>query len=310
MEAQAFLNIDGTMFIAAFQKTADDPTRTWLVILRKTGETFQTTFRKEHLFSACKPLLGITDIAQEGLHEVSWEARYSGTGAAVRLLFIYLTNNGQCYEVSESRNHQAPAEPIAPRVAITPEPDSVTRPTIEKLAISRGFLQAPADPDDTRYAVGAWHSDNGTRRSGRITLKYYPGDPSNKSSETARLETNNVVWIAKFKGALYGYDREKDRHFVVYSPAWVYNWIDGLAWTGVLWFCDCRRSSLFCFEMIEGNDNEATLSYYDLYQGRRLPIISNLSTDHGILIINDHMKIDVAKLATTKDGVSVDGVSV
>ncbi|MHB8252165.1 MAG: hypothetical protein ACYDEV_00340 [Acidiferrobacter sp.] len=212
-----------------------------------------------------------------------------------------MTSSSNDYELAESRNHQAPAEPVAWKVKITPEPDATARSIIEQLALSRGFLQkAHIDPDDAADAVPLWHSDNGTRRSGPIKLRYYGGEPRNRSSETAVLETEGMVWCAKFKGALYGHDRKNDRHFVVYSPAWFYDWVDCLAWNGVLWFCDRNRSGLFCFEMISSHGSDARLSYYNRYDGKPLAHISKLAVENGVLIVDGDTAIDRAQLSEDK----------
>lgn len=212
-----------------------------------------------------------------------------------------MTSTGEYYEIAESRNHQAPAEPVAWKVKITPEPTAAARSTIERLALSRGFLQETRiDPNDAAYAVPLWHSDNGTRKSGIIKLRYYPGRLRDGSSGTALLETEHMIWIAKFKGALYGYDRRKDYHFVAYSPAWSYDWVDCLAGNEALWFCDRNRSGLFRFELLHDNDSNAILSYYNCYCSEPLPRISKLVVGRGVLIVNDDITIDPAQLSEDK----------
>lgn len=299
MDAHAFKNIDGTVFIAAFHRTANDAASAGVSVLRKVGNTFQVIFHKNCGFSRCAPLLRLTDLDTDGLREVSWEGRDVGTGAAARRLCVYMTSTGEYYEIVESRNHQAPAEPVAWKVQIAPEPKGAARATIERLALDRGFLQEiRIDPNDAAYAVALWHSDNGTRKSGSIKLRYYPGRPLDESTETASLETEYMSWIAKFKGALYGYDRRTDSHFVAYSPAWSYDWVDYLTGDEVLWFCDRNRSGLFRFELSQDNHHsEARLSYYDRYCGKPLPHISKLVVGDGILIINDDVIIDPAQLS-------------
>jgi hypothetical protein len=82
--------------------------------------------------------------------------------------------------------------------------------------------------------------------------------------------------------------------------AWFYDWVDCLAWNGVLWFCDHNRSGLFCFERISNHGSDARLSYYNRYDGKPLAHISKLAVENGVLIVDDDTAIDRAQLSEDK----------
>ena len=116
-----------------------------------------------------------------------------------------------------------------------PNADTSLLENISRTAARQGFLQRPLL---LRLRIKGWDLQHkgGTKQD---------GENSTYSIETSLLPRtaaipfsvvttpfSSRVWISYFKGSLVEYDPVRDRHCVVYSPAWFYNWVKCMVFDG------------------------------------------------------------------------------
>jgi hypothetical protein len=87
-----------------------------------------------------------------------------------------------------------------------------------KLRIFDTTAAGPKSPDVL------WYVDNGFLKTGKVTLRRFPGPPQFGASEKAKLRDGNIEWHAFFKGPVIGHDLLLDESFVVYGPPTMYHW--------------------------------------------------------------------------------------
>lgn len=102
--------------------------------------------------------------------------------------------------------------------------DERFRQAVIRFAHSQGLLQKsdPVDYDLPKFAVLRWHKENGSRRAGIIRRHLYLREPEYGNSVADKLDTEDVVWNAYFKGPLCVSIKSHGQHFIAYSPASVY----------------------------------------------------------------------------------------
>ncbi len=74
-----------------------------------------------------------------------------------------------------------------------------------------------AQPDNPKYAVHFWGKDNGRIEEGKLAIRRYRGKPQyGLSEDKPRWEEGSVVFARSGRGALFGYDRQLDEHFLLF----------------------------------------------------------------------------------------------
>lgn len=204
-------------------------------VLEQAGLTFRRVWVSEELLSPPRNI-EIVDIDSDGVAEVLFQEKAHGRVCADNRLTIYFPARRLAVCITESWV-RGPAVPVAPAVTIEPEIELDLLRKVERAAMERGFLQGVGDYDldSPLYATQRWHAEHGG--PGKNALHFFNGAPKLNGSVVATLQAGGYEWIAEFKGALYAYDIQRNRHFVVFSAEDFYNWPKCLAYRdGVLWF--------------------------------------------------------------------------
>lgn len=238
--------------------------------------------------------LEVKDVDCDGHREVILEYESRGTGAGTRVLMVYSTRRRQLLRLSEYRSWQNLAGPTAAEVSIEPDDDPEAVAVLEAEAKRRGFLQAatPIDLDSPKFSIQRWHKENGANPVGQIRIHCYPGRPPYGSTVMDECDTGDIVWIAQFKGPLFGYVKSQDEHFIAYSPAWFYNWPECLAFDGVrLWFGVHCKKGIMCFRPADNN-----LALVDSFRGGSLPEVNELRIEGGNLVLNETQRVSIRDL--------------
>jgi hypothetical protein len=210
-------------------------------LLEQFGMTFRRVWSAERLDGLRNFL--VEDVDDDRNKEIVFEQSSCGTGGGTKTLSVYSHSKQQLVRISEWLYWANAAGPISPEVKIESEPagaeDEHLVGALERYAVKSGFLtQALVDFENPEFAAARWHVDNGDDpKEGPIKLSFYRGRPCFSASISQRVSGGGIEWTAFFKGPIFGYNEEKDEHFVAYSPAWTYNWaIAAVYCYGALWF--------------------------------------------------------------------------
>jgi len=283
------------VFIAVAHRESKESFDKKISILEQFGKAFRTIWESE------RPLLHISqfqvaDIDEDGTNEVIFTTEEYGTGAYSKRMFVYSTVKKQLFELCEDYDNQNLAGPVSPQIDVNPKSDEDFIEAIEHYAVEQGFLQTTqtVDFDSPDFAVQRWHVSNGTKMKGAVKLHFYSDKPRWSSSISATLETDDILWIAYFKGPLFGYIKSKNQHFVAFSPSWKYNWVKCLTYDGEnLWFgiISVRGILSFKFDQVKGD-----LNYYNYFKDKLLPEVEKIQYDSGVITVNNKIKIPVDTL--------------
>jgi len=194
------------------------------VLLKQMGNTFIQVWEFEQMLLISD--FEIVDIQKNGYHNFAFMEQTAGSGADTKILNIIDLINKEHIKIIEHIDWTTPKNPHSPEVIFEPENiDEKLLPEIEKYAAPKGFFkQNKVDFSNPEHAIQNWHRLNGERKNGNIELTFYPGRPIFGASVNEIINTESLEWIAYFKGPLYGYLKNKDLHFVAYSPSWTYDW--------------------------------------------------------------------------------------
>lgn len=194
------------------------------VLLKKMGNTFIQDWEFEAVLLITD--FEIVDIQKNGYHNFAFIEQSAGSGADTKILNIVDLINKEHIKIIEHIDWTTPKNPHSPEVITKPEDiDEELLPKIEKYAASKGFFeQNKVDFSKPEHAIQNWHRMNGEISEGEVKLRFYSGEPVYGASISDTLDFDHIKWIAYFKGPLFGYLKNKDQHFVAYSPSWTYNW--------------------------------------------------------------------------------------
>lgn len=271
------------IYIAAARRSSDEDYGVRIVILEQAGGAYITKWIGDELLGDFNDEeFQVLDIDGDGSKEVTFQVESYGSGAGSKSLYIYSPRRNILAEVTEFYNSSDAASPDIYPIKIETGDDEKFREAVIKYAHGRGLLQGNevVDYDLPKFAVLRWHKENGDKRSGRVRTHLYSGEPDRGNSIEDQLEAGGIIWTAYFKGPLYGYKNAQDRHFIAYSPQWVYEWPMRLAFDGkLLWFFCHYIPGLFSFEC-----QTQTLTHYCGYAGRPLPLLELEEWDWTTLI--------------------------
>jgi hypothetical protein len=291
--AISFRNISTEHILIAALRRSSEKDFDWRVfLLEQLGSTFQIVWKSDMLCSFTKSQIEVQDIDGDGNCEVIYEDQSFGTGGGSRSLYVYFPDSRKLHSLTESLNWQSLSGPVSPEVRIEPQGDAKLVSQIERVASTRGFLKPSTeiDFDKPEFAAQRWHKENGKFPQGKIKIHYYQGLPHILSTLVATIRASDRVWFSFFKGLLVEYDPVKDQHFVVYSPAWFYNWVKCMSFDGERLWCGAHcMNGLISYEPRTG-----VLAKYEKYQGKDLPEIENISSESGTLILNKTLRLSVS----------------
>ncbi len=259
-------------------------------VLEQFGNNYRVIWKSEPIIKSNPPSVQVVDIDKDEIKEIIFIDESFGTGAGLRVMYIYSTFKNQLFQIMEKYDWQDAAGPISPQIEIVPEPDKEFSRAIEQYALKQGYLKDEfVDLNKPEYAVQKWHTLNGVKRKGMVKLFFYDNRPKYGASISATLETTDIIWIAYFKGPLYGYIKKRNQHFVAYSPSWIYNCITCLAYDGEsLWFGAHSDFGLFSFKF---EQTKGYLNYYTHYNNKEFGEVVKIELSNDEIIINGNTKI-------------------
>lgn len=282
------------VFIAAMRRSSERDHDASVHVLEQTGGTFRELWKSESMLFLDGKNLEVKDVDRDGHREIILEYKSRGTGAGTRVLMVYSTRSRQLLRLSEYRSWQNLAGPTAAEVSIEPEDDPEAVAILETEAKRRGLLQAaaPIDLNNLEFSIQRWHKENGAHPIGEIRIHLYPGWPPYGSTVVDECDTGDIVWIAQFKGPLFGYVKSKNQHFIAYSPAWFYNWPKCLAYDGDrLWFgIHCKKGLMYF------HPENRHLALIETLREEPLPEVNELRIEDGNLVLNETQRVPIADL--------------
>lgn len=285
----SFRNINKRTYLAVIKRSSLDDFDFKLILLEEIGETFKPIWETK-LFTIPRTF-EITDIDDDGMHEILFMLESAGTGAGTKILNIYSLKDKKLYELSEHYEWQDATTPKVSKIEITEEMDPIFKKTFEGIAVKKGFLEKNSvDLNNSENAVLNWHRMNGEKEEGKIRLYFYNGYPKYTSSINDRLETDKIEWIAHFKGPLFVRLKETNEHFIAYSPANIYNWPTSLVnISDILIFGTHSRKGLYAFRWDQKENGE--LSRIEKIGWRTIPQVWELNLEKDQIIINESLSI-------------------
>jgi len=283
--AISFRNISTNRTLIAALRRSSERDFDWRVfLLEQLGSTFQIVWRSDMLASLTKCRMEVHDLDDDGNCEVIYEDQSFGTGGGYRSLHVYFPESKQLHSLTETLNWQDLSGPVSPNITIQPEGEKRLRGQIERIASQRGFLQPPTQVDFNKpeFASRRWHKENGKFPQGKIRVHYYGGTPHILSTLVTTVRASDRIWFSFFKGPLVEYDLVNDRHCVVYSPAWYYNWVKCALFDGERLWCGIHlMKGLISYEPKTG-----LLLKHERSERTDLPEVQTIATRSGALVLN------------------------
>jgi hypothetical protein len=282
-------------FIAAVHRESDEAFEFEVSVLERIGRAYIKIWNSQSFGGLDPASFNVIDINRDGVKEIVFEQSGFGSGAGTKSFYVYSTDKRTLYEITEYYNYSDATSPRACLIELNVGDDEKFASAITDYATTRGFLgeAEPVDFDKPEYAIERWHKENGAKRTGVVKVHFFEGEPSFGSSMAGKLDTPDITWISVFKGPLYGYVKSKNQHFIAYSPAWVYEWINAMAFDGHLLWCGIHtRAGLFSFD--PGTNH---LNHYISYDNHALPRAEEISFADGILILNDEIGLPTNDLS-------------
>lgn len=269
-------------FLAVARREHDGDPNARIHILEQVGGAYMQIWVSDEIWGSFdQKTVEVVDLDNDGMKEVAFESASFGSGGGSKSLYIYSTKQSRVFEVEELYNYSNASTPDVYPIKIDAGTDEAFKSAMISYATSRGFLQGNelVDYDDPKFAILRWHKENGEKRSGKVSVHLYNGKPVYGASTHVEIDTGDLVWTAYFKGPLFGYIKSKDKHFIPYSPQWVYEWVKGLVDDGhYLWFvCHCVPG-LFSFDY-----RANILKHYCGYAGYPLPDGDEVTYENNVL---------------------------
>lgn len=115
--------------------------------------------------------------------------------------------------------------------------NKVYRNWLEKKGYDLGLMEKTTiDPDNPAFALSLWFAQNGPMKNGPVQLREYPGPVIWGTPLESEVSDQGNSWKAFQRGPVFGYDRSRDVHYVVYAPESMQHWAKALAADGqFLW---------------------------------------------------------------------------
>lgn len=293
LEAIPYRNFRADPQIAVLRRSPHVDTGSDLCVLERLGSTYRVVWENGLVLG--RPTLQVRDIDGDGAKEVMFVEESFGTGAGTRSFLVYSTGRAKLYRVTEHFNWQDAAGPASPVVTVEPTPDRRLGRAITSAAARLGLLKPTmVDFERAEFAVQRWHAENGTPQQGRVRLHYYPGECRFEASRTSELAAPPGRWIGFFKGPVVVTDNKHDRHAVVFSSAWIYNWPTCLCTDGetVFWGIANEPGLMAC--RIQGD--QADLRRYSVVRNAPLPEITDLMISGSFMHVNGTLAVHLVEL--------------
>lgn len=205
-----------------------------LCVLEEFGRSWRVIWSSE-------PFLGydwllpntfaVHDADHDGNKEISVGFASAGSAYEAHVIYLHVLTRGLTYCARVERNWADPAQ-IIPRITIEPA-DVAEAPyvaALERLCDKSGITKPIPfiDLDDPTNAVLRWHKENGDLKDGSVSIHLHEGPGPFEPLPEGCLDDGEYLWIAYFKGPVYGYIKSQNKHFIPYSPASIYGWVNCL----------------------------------------------------------------------------------
>lgn len=298
-EAISFRSIGSSqIFITAVVEDKPGLIGSRVVVLEQVGQAYRETFRSEQLYGLEQPAIQVIDLSNNGEIAIAFESKSYGSAAGSRTLYIFLPERAQALSVTEYLHWADRAGPNDPVIEFSGAFDPILQKMFNAYAVSRGYLQEPqpVDYDDPKYADRLWHAQNGEfpTPDKPIKIRLYQGKYPHhiENSTVLEYDTEEILWVSIFKGALIAYDKAQDRYYIAYSPSWEYRWVNCMLYDrGVLWFGTHMGEGLYLF-----NPKKLTLRRYGSFAGSMLPAINKIDLGDEGLILNESIALPYQEL--------------
>lgn len=163
---------------------------------------------------------GVIDIDEDGNKEVY--AVYGGGGSAAYgvTIGVYDSITGEIYSLTYGGEYGSVPNVNLSKNASRKKGVStwLSKMASERMDKENGDVKSYVDEIQT------WQRNNGKGfYKGQIRIQEFKGQIPTSGSILCKVDDGNVEWVSYFKGALFGYDKSQDVHFVVYVPWTVYS---------------------------------------------------------------------------------------
>lgn len=286
--------------IAALWKPSDKDPRIYALILEEFAGGWRRRWQSDDLFDFTNPAaFRLTDFDGDGQAEISFHSAHYGTGGGSETFHLYVPKRNKVYSVIYGRMWAYSRLPRSPEITLEPANDEAgpiywcgLEKICSEIEIGVGQQTEHIDLDDPRNAVLRWHKENGELTHGDVKIHLYEGrPPADGGTIVTEIEDGDFMWISYFKGAVYGYTRSQDRHFVVYSPSVDWNWAGCLlATTNYLWI-GTRGDGLLRFD----KDKRFLLQFKQI-QGNELQYVDSFEREGDFFVINGTLRVPVRLL--------------
>ena len=224
-EIWSFRNFaDGRVYILVKVKEVKEDYFEKLVLLKKVGDSFIREWETELIIYTTD--FEVKDLLKNGVHFILFIENSFGSEAGTKTLHAFNSKSLVMYQIIEHHDWSDLSRAYSPEPEFQPkEIDLKLSKKLEDFAKSKEMLRSKrVDFDSPDNAVLNWHRLNGSITSGEVELYFYPGRPTYGSSPNEVVHSDDVEWIAYFKGPLCGYLKEKDQHFIAFCSPYSYHW--------------------------------------------------------------------------------------
>jgi len=257
-----------------------------IFILEQFGSSWRVAWESEKLLG--RPdlrVFKVHDFDSDGVAEISFGFEDWGTGGGGETVHLYVPSTKRTYWASTGVFWGDLTSPLVDRIK-TMEPESpddqIYLDALESMCDEVGLVGPlpEIDLDDPQYGVLRWHKENGELVHGQVEIHLYEGFRECGGSISAQAEDNHYIWTSCFKGAVYGYMKSEDKHFVVWSPGSQWGWATSLLATDRYLWIGTRWEGLLRFDK-----DKCFLWQFKTIFGEELKDIDSLELDEGYLVI-------------------------
>ncbi|MVN89470.1 hypothetical protein GO986_22300 [Deinococcus sp. HMF7620] len=211
-------------------------------LLKKVGTIYVVAWSAEtrQAMDQTAPTIALADAKRDGSPELLWNYGAYGNAAGGQYFVLYDTGRKRTYTASISEIYGAPGANTVEYDPALLEPANAALLAfmVSKVEKNPAFPKPIAkDPDGDM--IRAWTEKYGAINSGRVNfVSVQPlAAPSSwcgpaSASQTARLTTGGLTYIARFKSGVFVLDPKKNTCALVYFPADTYQWVDQLKLSG------------------------------------------------------------------------------
>ena len=192
---------------------------------------------------------GVVDIDNDGKNRVFTVFVSGGTGFYMIEVGLYDAHDQVSYTAENSNLTYTDT-------AFNPDfSDNLSsKPNIRGWLVAKGseFVIAGINPTGLSHETNLWRQSQGEDfKGGLVQTNEFPGPIPVVDGPTVECEVEDAqfIWISFFKSGVFGYDRRRNVHFVVWMPDSQYNWVSELtSGEDYLWIGGDGKNAQFAFD--------------------------------------------------------------